>query len=162
MVVVRDGRALISQADFGRQFKYPRSTVDKAVQDGRLDAALVEMEGRKRPMLDMGEAVWIMEGGEKMKSHRERKDKYDGLLKQLEYEERAGQLMQSRSVAKAVVEIASHANMAWENLADRISGQLSAMDDEIKINQLLTKEVDKIRLEYVTNMEALAAGEGDG
>lgn len=72
------------------------------------------------------------------RAHRE---KYQALLAQLDYEERAGKLIDAEVARTAAFKVAREARNALLELPDRLAAELAGIDSQFECHKLLTTEI---------------------
>jgi phage terminase Nu1 subunit (DNA packaging protein) len=78
-------------------------------------------------------------------------EQYKAAVKKLEYEERIGKLVDAKKVQEIAFDTARRVRDSLLNIPDRLSALLAAEPNEIKVRELLTKEIRQALSELVDN-----------
>lgn len=76
-------------------------------------------------------------------------EQYKAAVKKLEYEERTGKLISADKVRETAFDVARRVRDAMLNIPDRVSALIAAESNEIKVRELLTKEIRQSLMELV-------------
>lgn len=163
-----DGQEYLTIDEFAARKGRSRDAVEWRIKAGKLP---FRKKGKKRwiPLAD-GDAAWAMgrgteaeipEGEEKNTPENKKPGKprrttifergvagraqravTEAKLKDLEYRQKAGELVRVRDVKKALGDVAGAIRAAWENFADRAHIQLASMTDPHDVHKYLVEEMD--------------------
>ncbi len=106
-----------------------------------------QAERRKRPREkeESGEEQW-----NRAKEGKSQKLYHEGLLRELEYRQKCGELVEVEKVKKELSEIASILRKDLENFADRTHTELASMRDPAQVHKYLKEEIRRI-MENLSN-----------
>jgi len=78
-------------------------------------------------------------------------EQYKAAVKKLEYEERTGKLINADKVRETAFDVARRVRDGMLNIPDRVAAIIAAESNEIKVRELLTKEIREALSELVDN-----------
>ena len=153
--------AILSQRAYARQRGVALSTVQKAIntgristlQDGRIDSDIADREWEantlsrppvmRRQSDDDGEF-----GASQYTKARAVREHYQARLAKIEFEERTGKLVSKDEVQVAAFNKFRTFRDGMLNIPDRVAAVLAAESDAAKVHSILTAEIRKALLEF--------------
>jgi len=134
---IRDGRLTKSVTRDGKAFKID---VDLADQEWAATTSIDRGEHNNRMML--GDAGIEGEAATYAAS-RAKKEQYQAELSRLEYEQKAGTLVDAEAVKKEAFKVARMIRDGMLNIPDRVAAELTGQTDNFVIHRRLTEEIRK-------------------
>ncbi|MCF7984319.1 MAG: hypothetical protein K9L70_07940 [Thiohalocapsa sp.] len=161
---------LVSQAEYARRRGVGRSSVQRAIQSGRLSGdALVKAGQRVLIRPDAADAQWIA-NAERVRtpppaatvdSHdiaraRAKREFHEANLAELREARTAGALVDRRAIEAGATEVGAAFRQSIENLL-QLAPELAAESDPARVRSLLDERIRAVLTDAADRLDALAA-----